>query len=79
MVSPYLQQRTRTLDQALEDRVRARARADSRGPVRETPAEPAVDPLDPVGVSARLLLSGRQAQGGDAADDPSPPAGRRAA
>jgi hypothetical protein len=73
MVSSYLERPIRTLEQALEDRVRVRGESLELGP--GTPAGLAVDRYDPIGVRIRLLANDH----GTTAGDPTPPSGRRAA
>jgi hypothetical protein len=77
MVSLYLEQPVRTLEQALKDRARVWGESLELGP--GTPAGPAVDRavdrFDPIGVRIRLLANDH----GTAADDPTPPGGCRAA
>ena len=72
MVSSYLQRPIRTFEQALEDRARVRGETLGLGP--GTQAGPTVDRYEPIDVRIRLLANDH----GTAADDPTPPGGRRA-
>ncbi len=71
MISPYLKQPLRTLEQALQDR--GPAGSQKRAPA--APAGPGEGQMDPAERFVQLLSNGQ----GAAADDPAPPGGRRAA
>jgi len=73
MTSLYLERPIRTLEQALEDRARVRGESPELGP--GTPAGPAVDRYERIGARIRLLANDHAT----AADNPTPPTGRRAA